>query len=145
MNKTYFLLFALVCANQAIAKDFDYRNVAMAGTGSVGDLFIRYLLPLNESCLLIQNLVPGKLGEVSAQKEICSLDGKKIDSDFAAVDLKEGVFKGGRLFFEIGVTPFEPVGETIMSCEVIFSHELADHLFCKKKENSKEDWRTCSS
>jgi len=78
MNKTYFLLFALVFANQAIAKDFDYRNVGMAGTGSVGDLFIRYLLPLNESCLFIQNLVPGKLGEVSAQKEICSLDGKNL-------------------------------------------------------------------
>lgn len=142
MNKTYFLLFALICANNATAKDFDYRNVAMAGTGSVGDLFIRYLLPLNESCLFIQNLVPGKLGTVSAQKEICSLDGKEFDSGFTAVDFKEGVFKGGRLFFEIGVTPLEPVGETIMSCEVIFSRDLADHLSCKKKENSKKDHRT---
>ena len=59
---------------------------------------------------------------------------KKFDGDFAVVDFKEGLFKGGRLLFEIGVTPFEPVGEIIMSCEVIFFHELADHLSCKKKK-----------
>lgn len=144
MNKVYVLFFALLFANQTIAKDFDYRNVAMAGSGSVGNLFVRYLLAFNEPCLLIQNLVPGKLGAVSGHKEICSLNGKNFDKDFAAIDFKEGVFRDGRLFFEIGITPFEPVGETVMSCEVIFSNELADHLSCKKKEGLEESCHACN-
>lgn len=143
MNKIFALFVMFFFASKTIAKDFDYRDVAMAGTGGVGSLFVRYLISFNDTCLLIQNLVPGKLGAVSAQKKICSLEGKRFDSGYSAIDFKEGTFKDGKLLFEVGVTPLEPVGETIMSCEVIFVHELPDHLSCKKKEDFEEGSRTC--
>lgn len=141
------IFFALVlCAVGLVeAKEFDYRRVLMAGTGDVGNLFVRYLLSSEESCIVIQNLVPGGKGKVSAEKKICSLDEKNFDDGYAVVDFKEGVFKDGKLFFEIGFTPLQPVGETVMSCEVVFYDGLADHLSCKKKSELTEENCTCNS
>jgi hypothetical protein len=127
-------LFVLVflAVGLAEAKEFDYRRVLMAGTNSVGDMFVRYLYPSEEGCIVIQNLVPGGRGKVSAEKEICSLDGRSFN-DYTAVDLKGGEFKDGKLFLELGVTPLQPIGEIIMTCEVVFHNGVADHLACKEK------------
>jgi hypothetical protein len=58
---------------------------------------------------------------------------KKIEEDYAAVDFKNAVFEAGKLVFDVGVTPLQPIGETILSCEVVLSNGLPDHLFCKEK------------
>ena len=61
------------------AKGFDYRRVILAGTGDVGELFVRFLvLSGGGCCLIIQNLVPGGSGKVLGEKSICSMDGKKM-------------------------------------------------------------------
>ncbi|UVJ45621.1 hypothetical protein NVV94_08745 [Pseudomonas sp. LS1212] len=131
--KIYFLFtLAFLAAGSTEAKEFDYSRVLMAGTDRVGDLFVRYLYPSEEGCIVIQNLVPGGRGKVSAEKEICSLDGRSFD-DYTAVDLKAGNFKDGKLFLELGVTPLQPVGETVKTCEVVFHGGVADHLSCKEK------------
>jgi hypothetical protein len=92
---------------------------------------------------VIQNLVPGGRGTVSAEKKICSLEGKRFSNGYADVDLKRGVFEDGKLFLELGVTPLQPIGETIMTCEVVFHDGVADHLACKEKLT--EENCTCNS
>ncbi|MEB2519732.1 hypothetical protein SOP85_30585 [Pseudomonas sp. YuFO20] len=134
MKASIFLVLLMCAASLVEAKEHDYKRVIMAGAGDVGELFIRFLLLSGESCLIIQNLVPGGGGSVSGEKAICSIDGKKIADDFAAVDFKVGDFRAGKLFFEIGVTPLQPIGEVVMFCEVIFSGGLADHLSCTEKD-----------
>jgi hypothetical protein len=58
---------------------------------------------------------------------------KKNEEDYAAVDFKNAVFEAGKLVFDVGVTPLQPIGETILSCEVVLSNGQPDHLFCKEK------------
>lgn len=121
-------------ASMIKAEGVDYSKVLYAGTGSVSEVpIVRYLAWSEDICIVIQNLVPGGRGTVSAEKRICSLEGKRFSNGYAAVDFKEGVFKDGKLFFELGVTPLQPVGETVVSCEVVFHDGVAEHLACKEK------------
>ena len=105
----------------------------MAGTGDVGGTFVRYLYMGSDPCIIVQNLVPGGRGKISAEKKICSLEGKSF-YDYMDVDFKEGVFKDGKLFLEIGVTQLRVMGEKIKYCEVVFRHGVADHLSCRDKK-----------
>lgn len=133
MNVSVFFALLFCAIGMVEAKGFDYRRVILAGTGDVGELFVRFLVLSGEPCLIIQNLVSGGSGKVLGEKSICSIDGKKIEEDYAAVDFKNAVFEAGKLVFDVGVTPLQPIGETILSCEVVLSNGLSDHLFCKEK------------
>lgn len=140
MNISIFLVLLLCAVSLVEAKEHDYKRVIMAGTGDVGKLFVRFLLLSGESCLIVQSLVPGGGGEILGEKDICSIDGKKIADDYAAVDFKVGAFKAGKLVFEVGVTPLQPIGEIVMSCEIIFLNGLADHLSCKEKDFVRKEF-----
>lgn len=140
------ILFVLMfcVASMIKAEGLDYSKVLYAGTGSVAGVpIVRYLAWSEDNCIVIQNLVPGGRGTVSAEKKICSLEGKRFSNGYADVDLKKGVFEDGKLFLELGVTPLQPIGETIMTCEVVFHDGVADHLACKEKLT--EENCTCSS
>lgn len=143
MKISIFFILAFCVAGLTVAKEFDYRNVLEAGTGRVGDVLVRYLTWSEDYCIVIQNLVFGGDGKVSAEKEICSLEGKRFSNGYADVDLKKGVFEDGKLFLELGVTPLRSFGETIMTCEVVFHDGVADHLACKEKLT--EENCTCNS
>ncbi|MDQ0123113.1 hypothetical protein J2W17_002060 [Pseudomonas lini] len=138
MKIIFLFVLAVFAAGVGEASEFNYKRVLMAGTGDVGNLLVRYLISSDESCIFIQNLLPGGKGTVSAEKKICSLAGKSFDDGYTAVDVKEGAFKDGKLLFKIGVTPLQPIGESIMSCEVIFYNGLADHLSCQEKVEINE-------
>jgi hypothetical protein len=129
---------ALSLANFTEAKEFDYARVLMAGTGEVGNIFVRYLYSSENPCLVIQSLVPGGKGKVSAQQEICSLDGKSFYDGYTYVDFKSGRFENGKLFFDVGITPLKSAGETPLLCEVIFKDELADHLSCSLEDPDED-------
>ena len=140
------ILFVLMfcMASMIKAEGIDYSKVLYAGTGSVVEApIVRYLAWSEDNCIVIQNLVPGGRGTVSAEKKICSLEGKRFSNGYADVDLKRGVFEDGKLFLELGVTPLQPIGEIIMTCEVVFHDGVADHLACKEKLT--EENCTCSS
>ena len=144
--KTFFLfVLAVFAVGLGEASEFNYKGVIMAGTGDVGELLVRYLISSDESCIVIQNLLPGGRGTVSAEKKICSLAGKGFNDGYTAVDVKEGAFKDGKLLFKIGVTPLQPIGETVMSCEAIFYNGLADHLSCQEKEEINEVTCKCNT
>jgi hypothetical protein len=143
MKTSFFVMLVFCLVGLTEAKEFDYRNVLEAGTGRVGDVLVRYLTWSEDYCIVIQNLVFGGDGKVSAEKKICSLEGKRFSDGYADVDLKRGVFEDGKLFLELGVTPLQPIGETIMTCEVVFHDGVADHLACKEKLT--EENCTCSS
>ncbi|MEQ7921636.1 hypothetical protein ABQX22_20755 [Xanthomonas sp. WHRI 1810A] len=127
-----FLIPALILSLAAPtdAKEFNYSRVLMAGTGDLGNTFVRYLYSSETPCLVIQSLVPGGKGKVSAQQEICSIDGKSFYDGYTYVDFKSGKFENGKLFFDVGITPLKSASETSVLCEVIFKDELADHLSC---------------
>lgn len=124
-------VIALFLLDITRAEDFNYRRVLMAGTGNIGNLFVRYLYSSETPCIFIQNLVPGGKGTVAAQKKICSINGKSFYDGYADVDFKRGTFENDKLSFEVGLTPLEPAGERIVNCEVVFIKGLADHLSCK--------------
>lgn len=113
------------------AGGFDCSRLLMAGTGRAGGQLVRYVITSQDACLAIHNLVPGGKGRISAESRICDLNGKDFNSDFADVDFKRGYFTDGRLFFEIGITPLNPIGEKIVNCEVKFVRGVADHLSCE--------------
>ncbi|VVO41826.1 hypothetical protein PS691_05814 [Pseudomonas fluorescens] len=81
---------------------------------------------------MIQNLVPGGRGTVSAEKKICSLEGKRFSNGYAEVDFKKGSFEDGKLFLDLEVYPLRLVDKVIMTCEVVFNDGVADHLACKE-------------
>lgn len=116
---------------------FEYSRVLMAGTGDAAGLFIRYLYPTKDECIVVQSLVPGGKGRVAAENQICSIEGQSFDA-YAAINLMGGIFKNDKLILEIGVTSRAPVGEVVMLCEVVFQSGLADHLSCRKKEVCSE-------
>lgn len=125
------LAFAVTAA--AEASEVDYSKVLYSGTGAVAGIPIVRYLAWSDDCVVIQNLVPGGNGTVSAEKNICSVNGEKISNGYADVDFKKGTFVDEKLFIELGITPLQPVGEKVMTCEVIFDSGLADHLSCKEK------------
>lgn len=131
----------IVCSMVGLvnAGDFDYRDVLEAGTGSVGEHLVRYLVWSEDGCIVIQNLIPGVKYGVSAEAKICSYDNKSFYAGYAAVDFKSGYFKKDRLFFELGFYPLRGIGETNMICEVVFSNGLADHLSCQEYDEAAGD------
>ncbi|VVO35573.1 hypothetical protein PS723_05342 [Pseudomonas fluorescens] len=66
---SFFVILAFCLAGLAEAKEFDYRNVPEAGTGRVGDNLVRYLVWSEDHCIVIQNMVFGGNGKVSAEKK----------------------------------------------------------------------------
>ena len=129
--KIIIAVIALTVGSMAESKETDYINLESAGTGRVGDQLVRYLAWSRNDCIVVQNLVLGGDGQVSAQKEICSLNGKNFNDGYTDVSLKKGMFQEGKLFFELGVTSLRQTGEKIMICEVVFRGSLADHLSCQ--------------
>lgn len=145
MKMSFFVILAFCLAGltEAQYKEFDYRNVLEAGTGRVGDNLVRYLVWSEDHCIVIQNMVFGGSGKVSAEKKICSLEGKRFSNDYAEVDFKKGSFEEGRLFLDLEVYPLRLVDKVIMTCEVVFNDGVADHLSCKEKLT--EENCTCNS
>lgn len=138
MNVSVFIVLILCVIGVVEAKEHDYERVILAGTGDVGELLVRFLVLSGEPCLIIQNLAPGGRGKVSSEKDICSIDGEKFEDGYTAVEFKSGTFKDGRLVLEVGVTPLQPIGETVFSCEVVFFKDLAERLSCKEKKRLDE-------
>ncbi|MNG69753.1 hypothetical protein D3C76_142160 [compost metagenome] len=130
--KFFLFLFAvfLFAMESADSKELDYKLVLTAGTGTVDGRVVRFLTFFEDACLTVQNVVPGDVGRVAAEARICSLDGRDISSDFVDVTFKRGVFTDKGLFFDVSATPFRPLGERKLLCQVKFVQGVADHLSC---------------
>ncbi len=90
MKISFFVMLVFCLVGLTEAKGIDYSKVLYAGTGSVVEAsIVRYLAWLEDNCIVIQNLVPGGRGTVSAEKKICSLEGKRFSNGYADVDLKK--------------------------------------------------------
>jgi hypothetical protein len=115
------------------SKDLDYRLVLTAGTGIVDGQVVRYLTMFEDACLTVQNVVPGDVGKVAVEKRLCNLEGKNIATEFVDVKFKRGVFTDEGLFFEVSATPFRPLGERKLYCQVKFANGVAEQLSCEDR------------
>lgn len=107
----------------------------MAGTGVVDGRLVRYMKVHGESCLIVQELVPGNIKKVVAESRICSLNGDRFSSDFVDFDFVSGSFSDRGLYFEVSATPKRPVEERALTCKVVFSRGVANHLSCEARAN----------
>lgn len=123
--------FLVLQSGRAESKDLDYRLVLTADTGIVDGQVVRYLTMFEDACLTVQNLVPGDVAKVKVEKRLCNLEGKDIAAEFVDVKFKRGVFTDDGLFFEVSATPFRPLGERRLYCQVKFAGGEAEQLFCE--------------
>ncbi|MEN5374071.1 hypothetical protein [Stenotrophomonas hibiscicola] len=136
MKSTLFLA-ALLCAFsvRAEAEKIDYGLVLMAGTGIVDGRLVRYMKVHRDSCLIVQELMPGNIRKVVAESRICGLNGDCFSTDFVDFDFVSGSFSDEGLSFEVNATPKRPFEERVLTCEVVFSRGVASHLSCDDSAN----------
>lgn len=125
--------FLVLQSGRAESKDLDYRLVLTADTGIVDGQVVRYLTMFEDACLTVQNLVPGDVVKVKVEKRLCNLEGKDIAAEFVDVKFKRGVFTDDGLFFEVSATPFRPLGERRLYCQVKFDGGEAEQLSCEDR------------
>lgn len=122
----------------ATAEVIDYSDILFSGTGSAGgNHLVRYLAWSKDDCIIVQNLIPGGKGTISAAKDICSLDGQSFRRGFADVSFKSGNFRGNKLTLTLGFSPLRGSEEAVMDCEVVFYKGVANRLSCKKAGNAE--------
>ncbi|MDU9393902.1 hypothetical protein [Pseudomonas sp. zfem002] len=116
---------------QLVADDLDCQRIYMAGTGEAAGKIRRYVLHSSSSCVFVQTLRSRVDGSPVYQDGLCWLEGKSLSRDFADVGFNNGEFHGGKLYFEVSVTPRIPMGEEIKLCEVVFINGRAHHFKCE--------------
>lgn len=127
------LMLFLSLQNTALSQSINYEHIYTAKTGQIDKYLVRYIQTFDNPCIIVQTIAPGTGGEVIKTKEICSIEGKKIENEYADVDLKNGSFEDNMLLLEIGITPITPTGETIKICTISLLGDTPQEIQCKTK------------
>lgn len=112
------------------AESVECKTIHMADSGHIGKQIVRYIIPTDSPCVLVQLIIPGGKGRYSFRKQFCSFDDKSLIDDFSKVEFKRGEFKHDRLRFEIALTPRGTNEVEIKTCEVNFREERPEELTC---------------
>lgn len=126
-------LFLVGLTSVARAEQFDFIDLDKADTGSIGGYIVRYLVSSSTQCITVQTAIPGSGRDWAKGEKICSLEGKINFDDYTSVQVVNGSFVDGKLYFDIRVIPRQPIIEEQKRCEVIFEGARADRLLCRNE------------
>lgn len=124
------VFFSVLLLGRVESNELDYRLVLTAGTGVVDGDVVRYLTIFNDSCLVVQVVVSGDVGNVLTDSRICGIAGKDFSEEFADFSFEQGFFTDQGLFFDVVAAPLRPMGEKRLHCKVVFDQRIASHLSC---------------
>jgi hypothetical protein len=131
----------LVAAPTSFSAELEYSDVYKADTGRIGNDSVRFIVTGRSPCIWIQKLVRGIPGKISAESQLCSINGHSFMTDYAYVGIQKGYFKNNKLYMEISTTTKELVSEAL-TCEVLFNVGAAQSLECRNSDQTQTQTQT---
>lgn len=126
----------LVATPTTFSAELEYSDVYKADTGRIDNNSVRFIVTGRSPCIWIQNLVRGMPGKISAESQLCSLNGNSFMTDYAYVGIEKGYFHNNKLYMEISTTTKELVSDTL-TCEVMFDAGVAKRLKCSNSDQTQ--------
>jgi len=121
---------AIFMQTSSADEDVNYHNIAEANSSRTGEVVIRYLRELGDSCITVQVLENISEWKVISSKYFCSIDGLSFMEDLADAHFENISIFNDKISLTLSITPLEPTGEQRLNCFIPITKKIVQEISC---------------